>query len=131
MTALAPISVGPSPTSLVELGVAPDGIDWGLQDVSASDAGRVQDAGNTMYKMRVSQKRKLTLTWNNPTLEQASAILRAFNPEYVFIRYVDVMDGGYSIREFYVGDRRSPFMEIRNPLTGTVMSTLSFDVIER
>lgn len=130
MSGLAPIAVGTSPYELADV-KTPDAISWGLQDISSADAGRTQDAGNTMQKMRVSQKRKLQLSWSDPTLEEASAILTAFNPEYVHVRYVDVMAGGYEVREFYVGDRSSPFREIRNPVTGTVMSTLSFDIIER
>ena len=131
MTTLAPISVGTSLSSLVDLPIPPDDLTWGLQDVSAADAGRVQDAAKTMYKMRTSQKRKLKLSWNNPTLDNVSTILQAFNPEYIFVRYVDPLTGDYSVREFYVGDRSAPFREIRNPLTDTILSTLSFDIIER
>ena len=131
MTALSTLAIGPSAYSLTEVPVPPDSITWGLQDVSAPDAGRVQDAANTMYKMRTSQKRKLSLSWTDPTLAQASAILQAVDPEYFFVRYIDVKSGGYEVREFYVGDRSAPFMEIRNPVPGTVVTTLSFDIIER
>lgn len=130
MSVTAPIKVGPSVGSLADV-PTPTDIGWGLQDVSSSDAGRVQDANSTMYKMRVGQKRKLQLSWANPTLEEASAILQAFNPEYVFVQYVDIMTGGYELREFYVGDRSAPFREIRDPVSGTVVSKLSFDIIER
>lgn len=125
------ISVGATSASLADVPVEPDAISWGLMDVSASDAGRVQDYGNTMYKMRVGQKRKLTLSWTNPTLEQASAILNLFNGEYFFVRYVDPLDGGFAVREFYAGDRSSPFRQITLDGGGTQMSTLSFDIIER
>lgn len=124
------LTVGTSVGSLSALPLEPTKIEWGLQDISASDAGRVQDAGNTMYKMRISQKRKIALSWTNPTLQEASAILRAFNPEYVYVRYIDPLDGGFSTRCFYVGDRQSPFRSITLP-NGTVMSSLSFDIIER
>ena len=127
------LSVGTEPTNLVDVPVQPTAINYGLQDISAADAGRVQDADNTMYKDRVSQKRKLQLTWTNPTLAQASAIMQMFNPEYIFVRYVDILSGGYQTREFYVGDRSAPFKHIEAvDASGnrTIVSTLSFDIIE-
>ena len=100
---------------------------WGLQDVSASDAGRTQDA--VMHKNRVAQKRKITLQWNGPGWEKTSVILQAFNPEYVSVRYPDMMSGTYETREFYVGDRNAP---VKWWWTGNQrLETLSFDIIER
>ena len=126
------LAVGTSAGSLSEISPEPDTFGWGLQDISASDAGRTQDAGNTMHKNRTSQKRKISLGWTNPTMAQASAILRAFNPEYVYVRYPDPMEGGWAVRKFYVGDRSSQFMQVS--LTGTgarsTMSSISFDIIE-
>lgn len=128
MTAV--LSVGTTPSNLVDITPDPSALTWGLQDISASDAGRVHDAGNTMYKMRTSQKRKLNITWTMPTVEQASAILKAFNPEYFYVRYWDAMDGQYEIREFYCGDRTAPYKwhQIKG---GTRFSTLAFNIIER
>lgn len=125
------LSVGPTASNLTDISPDPAVMTWGLQDISASDAGRVQDAGNTMYKMRTSQKRKLNLTWNYPTSEQAARILQAFNPEYVFVRYFDPMDGSYNVREFYVGDRSAPFKWFNLHGKGTRYSSISFDIIER
>lgn len=116
-------SLSPVPT--------PDSMGWGLQDVSASDSGRVNDANNTMYKMRTSQKRKLSLSWSDPDLTKASAILRAFNAEYVWVRYPDPMSGTFETRQFYVGDRTAPFRSVRLGSLGATISTLSFDIIER
>ena len=108
----------------------PDGYQWGLQDISAADSGRVHDRDNTMYKMRTSQKRKLQLSWTDPSVASASQILRAFNPEYVWVRYLDVMEGAFLVRQFYVGDRSAPFRSITLP-GGGIVSTLSFDIVER
>lgn len=130
----ASLSVGTSTTSLVDVPVEPDGITWGLQDISAADAGRVNDATNTMYKMRTSQKRKLQISWVSVSFANASAILRMFAPEYVYVRYKDVEAGTWQVREFYVGDRTAPFSQIAivDPNGDrTVVSTLSFDIIER
>lgn len=128
---MAMLKVGAAPTALAPISPDPSGMEWGLQDISGSDAGRVQDSGNTMYKMRTAQKRKLKLTWTMPTAAQASEILRAFNPEYVYVQYFDAMEGALNIREFYVGDRSAPFKWYSLPANGTRFSTLSFDIIER
>jgi hypothetical protein len=128
---MAMLSVGTDAGSLTDISLDPSAMAWGLMDISASDAGRVQDSNTTMYKMRVGQKRKITLTWNNPTAAQVAEILQAFNPEYVFVRYFDAMDGAWGVREFYVGDRSAPLRWFSLPKKGTRYSTLSFDIIER
>lgn len=126
----AMLSVGTTSGSLTAISPDPSKFEWGLQDVSASDAGRVMDSNATMYKQRMAQKRKISLAWTNPTAAQASAILQAFNPEYVYVKYWDVMANGWQVREFYVGDRTSPFKWFQT-LGGTRMSELKFDIIER
>lgn len=128
---MAVLAVGTSPSALVDVHPDPSSVQWGLQDISSSDAGRVHDPENTMYKMRTSQKRKLNITWTMPTDAQAAVILQAFNPEYFYVRYWDVMDGQFEIRLFYAGDRSAPFKWFRLPGKGTRMSTLSFNIIER
>ena len=130
----ASLSVGTTSSNLVDVPVEPDSISWGLQDISAADAGRVNDVGNTMYKMKTSQKRKLQLSWVNITLANASAILQMFDPEYVFVKYKDVKAGDWNTREFYVGDRSAPFKQITlvdQNGRKTIVSSLTFNIIER
>ena len=127
---MAILKVGADAGSMRDVSPDPSALSWGLQDVSSSDAGRVLDEGNTMYKMRTSQKRKLQLTWTMLTLAQASAILQAFNAEYFWVEYPDAMSGARETREFYAGDRSAP-MKWYEAMDGTRFSTLSFDVIER
>ena len=100
---------------------------WGLQDVSDSASGRTQDT--IMHKNRVGQKRKIALGWNNPTKEEAAAILQAFNPEYINVTYPDAMSGTDETREFYVGDRSAP-MKMWT-VKKKIYSQISFDIIER
>ena len=128
---MAMLSVGTTISNLTDIALDPAQLTWGLQDISASDAGRVQDAGNTMYKMRTSQKRKLNIVWNLPTAGQASQILKAFNPEYFYVKYFDPMENDWNIREFYVGDRSAPFKWFNLPKKGTRYTSISFDIIER
>lgn len=105
----------------------PSSFSWGLQDVSDSASGRTQDA--VMHKNRIAQKRKLSLSWAAPTPQEASAILQAFNPEYIDITYPDGLSGKNETRTFYVGDRSAP-MKIWN-IGNKRYESVSFDVIER
>lgn len=104
----------------------PSTFTWKKQDVSAADAGRTEDA--LMHKMKVAEKRSLTLGWNNPTDEEVQEILSHFGSEYVDITYWDAQLG-QTTKNFYTGD-----MEADTKIW-TVdkkrYSQLSFEVIER
>ena len=95
----------------------PASYEWSLQDVSASDSGRTDDA------------LKLALKWNAKTPDVTSEILKAFNPEYVKVRYWDMMANKYQTRTFYTGDRKAPvkwWMKNKK-----IIESVSFDIIER
>ena len=122
------LMVGPIAAELADV-KTPDKFDWGLQDVSSSDSGRVNDASATMYKNRVAQKRKISLGWNNPSGEETAAILQAFDPEYVWVRCLDPKTNTFKVLEFYVGDRSAPLRQFS--IGGTTYRALTFDIIER
>lgn len=105
----------------------PSSFSWGLQDVSDSASGRTQDA--IMHKNRIAQKRKISLSWAAPTPSETAAILQAFNPEYINVKYPDAMSGKNETRVFYVGDRASP-VKIWN-IGNRRYESISFDLIER
>ena len=126
---MAILKVGSSAAALADVTPDPASISWGLQDVSASDAGRTQDG--SMQKMLVTQKRKLTLSWSLLTPAQASAILQAFNAEYFYVRYLDWLSGAYEVRQFYAGDRSAPVQWINVPGRADRAASVSFDIIER
>lgn len=105
----------------------PSVMEWGIQDISGGDSGRTQDA--VMHKNRISQKRKLSLSWNNPTKEETSAILKSFNTEYVDVSYPDAMSGVEETRTFYVGDRSAP-VKIWT-VNQKRYSAISFELMER
>ena len=129
---MAMLWVGTSAGSLTAVPLDPSELEWGLQDVSASDAGRVHDANATMYKELIAQKRKLKLAWVNPEMSVAGQILRMFNHEYFYVRYWDVMDDQLETRCFYVGDRSAPFRWYGLSRSDSKRLTkLSFDIIER
>ena len=105
----------------------PSKFEWSLQDVSASESGRTDDT--IMHKNRVGQKRKIQLGWNGLDTADTATILQAFNPEYISVRYWDMMNGAYETRTFYVGDRSAP---VKVWFVGKhIIETLSFDIIER
>jgi len=123
--------VGTNASQLIPIQPDPATLSWGLQDISSSDSGRTHDANTTMQKMRISQKRKLNITWTMLTDSQISVILKAFNPEYFYVRYWDAQDCEYQIRLFYAGDRTAPVKWFKLPIKGTRFATLSLNIIER
>ena len=126
----AVLYIGESESSVTAVSPDPYKCEYGLMDVSYDVAGRTMDAEATMYKQRICQKRKLNVAWRNIDAAAVSRILKAVNPEYIYVRYWDAMDGQWETRCFYVGDRSAPlrWFEI---LGGTRYEELSFDLIER
>ena len=108
---------------------APSSYQWGLEDLSDQDAGRTEDM--TMHKKRVGQVVKLNLESKNLSTAEANLILRAFNPEYVDVRYIDPLFGSgdnfFKDRTFYVGNRSAP---MRDAISG-LWSNVSFNIIAR
>lgn len=104
---------------------APSSYQYLLQDVSAADSGRVEDT--TMYKNQVGQLVAVELGWTNLSTAEASAILNAFNHEYVWVSYLDLQQGKMCKCEFYVGDRSAPMYNCRLD----VWSNLTFKIIQR
>ena len=111
---------------------APASYVWKLEDVSAADSGRTEDT--TMYKNRVGQVVGLELSWKNIGTAEASAILNAFNPEYLYVVYLDLKKGDWVDAEdpegpplFYVGNRSAPMYNSKLGL----WSNLSFNLIKR
>ena len=127
---MALIWVGETSGTLSPVSPDPSKLVWNLSDVSSSDAGRTMGAGAPMYKDRIAQKRKLELEWKAVPHDAAGRILRAFNPEYVWVRYFDAMDDQWEVREFYTGDRSAP-VKYHWERSGALYETVAFDLIER
>lgn len=98
---------------------------WKEEDISANDAGRTEDL--VMNKKRIGQIVGLELSWNNVSIKDASIILKAFDPEYVDICYLDAKQGIWVTSSFYTGNRNTP---LYNAKLG-VWSKISFNVIQR
>lgn len=98
---------------------------WELEDVSSEDGGRTEDIN--MHKKRIGQVKGVELAWQNVSIPDASLILKAFNPEYVHVTYLDAMEGDWITAEFYVGNRSAV---LYNSTLG-VWESISFKLIKR
>jgi len=105
----------------------PSEFTWGLNDVDASDSGRTQDG--KMHRNRVTQKRKINLSWSMPTPDETSAILSAFNPQYFDVTYFDPLDNATMTRTFYASDKSAPVHVWQ--ANKKYYTSVSFNIIER
>lgn len=103
---------------------APSSYKWGLMDISASEAGRVEST--KMMKMLLGQCVKLELAWQNVTNDVVKQVLTAFNREYFKVVYLDPLMGSYVSKEFYAGDRGATSYN-----TTLGLWTVSLNIIER
>ncbi len=103
----------------------PSSYQYKLEDVSASDAGRTEDT--VMHKKKIGQTVGIELSWQNIPTSVCSAILKAFNPEYITVCYLDAKAGDYVTSQFYVGNRSAPLYSAKTGL----WSNVSFNIIER
>jgi len=96
-----------------------------LEDVSAADAGRTEDT--MMHKKRIGQVIGIELSWQNITTAEVSELLKAFDPEYIEVCYLDAKEGKFMTSQFYVGNRSAPLYNSRMG----VWQNVSFNIIER
>lgn len=122
---VAPYTPGSAiPTTGVSV-VCPSKYQYSLQDISQADAGRTEDT--TMHKLRLGQCAKVQLEWQNISGSNASAILQAFNSEYIAVNFLDPYFNAYRTTVFYVGDRSAPMY---SAILG-LWSNVAFNIIER
>lgn len=106
----------------------PSAFSYGLQDVSSPDAGRTQDA--VMHVERVAQKVKLELEWQGLTWQETAEIMQAFNPEYIQVKYPDMLSGQMETKTFYTGDKSAPVKQWFDEAGKKIIDRLSFNIIE-
>nr|DAM22589.1 MAG TPA: hypothetical protein [Caudoviricetes sp.]DAU80428.1 MAG TPA: hypothetical protein [Caudoviricetes sp.] len=102
-----------------------DGYKWELEDASASDAGRTEDV--VMHKKRIGQTDAVTLKFSGLSIANASKILKMFNPEYITVKYLNMLEGGYVTKEFYVGNRSAPLYNS----SLNVVDNVTFKIVAR
>lgn len=104
----------------------PSSLQWGIQSVSDSNAGRTTDG--KMHVNLITRKRKLELSWSGVDFATASEILRAVNPETFNVTYLDALTNTRLTKEFYVGDRSAPVYSYCDGYQW--YSNVSFNLIE-
>lgn len=109
----------------------PSKFDYGLQDISASDSGRVEDEHALMYKNRIAQKVKINLEWVAVSDADAATIINAFDPEYFDVTYHDPKANAMVTKTFYRGDISAPYYWWVDDNNGFSFSTVAFNIIER
>lgn len=97
----------------------------GIMDISKAE----RNAAGTMVIDRVATKRKLELKWNYLTKENLSALLRALEPVFFTVEYLDPQDNEVKTGTFYAGDRRAGALDYRN---GNIRyKDISVNLVER
>ena len=104
----------------------PSVFQWGLRDISASDAGRTMDT--IMHKNRVGQKREIKLQWNAVRPDTVAKVLQLFNDEYFEYTYLDPMSNTMETRTFYRGDSDA---DLYTWALGGIYTSVGFTIIER
>lgn len=104
----------------------PSSLQWGIQSVSDSNAGRTTDG--KMHVNLITRKRKLELSWNGVDFATTSEILQAVNPETFNVTYLDALTNTRLTKEFYVGDRSAPVYSYCDGYQW--YSNVSFNLIE-
>lgn len=104
----------------------PSSLQWGLQSVSRSDAGR--DQKGKMHVELQTRKRKLELSWSGIGFAETAEVLQAVNDETFRVTYLDALTNTTQTRTFYVGDRSAPVHSYSDGQRW--YTTLSFNIIE-
>lgn len=104
----------------------PSSLQWGIQSVSDSNAGRTTDG--KMHVNLITRKRKLELEWTGVSFAVAAEILQAVNPETFDVTYLDALTNTRLTKTFYVGDRTAPVYSYTDGYQW--YSNVAFNIIE-
>ena len=103
----------------------PSELQWGVQSVSDSNAGRSMDG--KMHVNLVTRKRKIELKWTGIDFAATAEILNAVNPEVFWVEYFDALENKRVPRQFYVGDRTAM---VKSYVEGYRRNDVAFNIIE-
>lgn len=103
----------------------PSELQWGIQSVSDSDAGR--DLKGKMHVKLRTRKRKLELKWSGIDFNATAEILNAVNPETFNVTYWDAQQNKNVTKTFYVGDRTAM---VNSYVAGQRRNDVAFNIIE-
>jgi len=103
----------------------PSKLQWGIQSVSASNAGRSMDG--KMHVELVTRKRKLELEWAGIDFAATAEILTAVKPETFDVTFWDAEENKNLTKTFYVGDRSAM---VNSYVEGQRRNDVKFNIIE-
>lgn len=92
---------------------APTSYQYEWEDISKSTAGRTQDL--EMHKNRIGRVIAISLSWENISIADCARLLHAFDPEYIYVKYLDAKEGALITCGFYTGTVSAPLF---NTLSG-------------
>ena len=105
----------------------PSKYQWGYHRINAAESGRTDDT--IMHANQVGKKRKLQLEWSAMDPETTSTILKAFEPEYIMVKYFDFMENQWQTRKFYTGADMEAGLKMW-VVGNQIIETVSFNIIE-
>lgn len=103
----------------------PTSYQYEWEDISASTSGRTEDL--QMHINRLGRSLALNIGWDKVNISDCAAIINAFKPEYVYVRYLDAETGSFQTRQFYAGSGSVPLF---NTQTGK-WDSISFKITAR
>jgi len=98
-------------------------------DISDIDGETNRNAKGDMIRDRVATKRKLNCEWAPLTMVQISTLLKAVKGVFFTVEYPDPMEGSFITKTFYVGDRTTPMLYMKDGVP--MWEGLSMNFIER
>ena len=90
---------------------------WSIEDLDSEAGTGRNNATGEMFRDRVASKRKLSFTWPPLSVADTSTLLNALRPEFIKVKYLDALKGGYLTKTFYAGPQ-SATCGHRNRWTG-------------
>lgn len=98
-------------------------------DISDIDGETNRNAKGDMIRDRVATKRKLNCEWAPLTMAQISTLLKAVKGVFFTVEYPDPMEGSFITKTFYVGDRTTPMLYMKDGVP--MWEGLSMNFVER
>lgn len=80
--------------------IAFGGVKWSRNDIDASNSGRDTQDG-LMHRARVAIKTRLDVTCRPLTAAEASTILTLIQPEWLWVKYLDVQTNTVQTKKMY------------------------------
>ena len=76
---------------------------WSIEDLDSEEGTGRNNATGEMFRDRVASKRKLSFTWPPLSISETSRLLKALEPEFISVTYLDAREGDYVTKTFYAG----------------------------